>query len=379
MKKLKGTPGKEVSQSVEEESLSEAPVSEEVRRHMEAQLLALDDFPDDDESVIDDVASNNRVKPVVLSTTFSEEASIAKEIQTQAQENVKRVLGDIAAGRPIACERVEESSAQLLESFQRNSNAMLALALLQQEDNNTFVHSVNVATYLMAFSLYMGFDEQAVINIGMGGMLHDVGLAYLIAKGKSDPKYALKKGANRIVESHVDHGVRVLQNLQEIPEEVIIIASLHHERSNGAGYPKGLLGEDIHIIGKMAGIVDEFDRMGSDHPTNTLKKMLKQENGNFDSDLIQMFIKAIGIYPVGSMVELQNGSIAVVAENDSEALLQPVVHVVYNKKRKKCEQIQRIDLKRVKKGSTYHIKSVIRMKRQGFDALGTLLAPIKEN
>ncbi|MBF0380196.1 MAG: bacteriohemerythrin [Magnetococcales bacterium] len=344
--------------------------NDEIEEHLKAQLQDLENF--EKEGTVN-------VPQEIKKVDFKEEISVASNLKQKAQENVKMILDDIAADRPVEYKKIAESAADLFESFQRNKNAMLALALIQDKDSSIFSHCVNVATYLMAFSLILGFDEKTTINIGMGGMLHDIGMAGLNPNNNFKQKPTLAKD-KELMGSHVNEGLTLLKNMQDIPQEVMIIAGQHHEKIDGTGYPNGLSGGEIHIYGKMAGIVNEFERLTSYQynkapisSNKALKKILKQSKNSFDAELIQMFIKAIGIHPIGTVVELRNGCVAVVIENDSEALLQPVVNVVYNEKGKRVKTVQTVDLKSEKKSSARQIKRVTKIKNRGFDPMDALL------
>jgi hemerythrin-like metal-binding protein/putative nucleotidyltransferase with HDIG domain len=336
----------------------DSDTSDEIKQSLEAQLQALDDFDDDVATTVE-----------IPQKDFTQEISIASDAKFQAQDSVKAVLQDIAADRPVKHEKIADSSALLLNSFKRNTSALLALALLEDKEDSIIVHSVKVATYLIAFCKIMGFDEHTTINIGMGGMLHDIGKSRATSKvSDSESK-------------HVKDGREMLEAIPGFPEEVIIIASQHHERIDGSGFPNKLIGDKIQTVGQMAGIANLFDKLTSQRPNQepmapnvAFKHLLGISGTQFDPELIQKFIKAIGIHPVGTTVELQDGSIAVVAENDPDSLLLPVVNVVYDKNGEKNDELQQIDLKKEKTNSNLQIKRVAKVKHKGFDPLDALLA-----
>jgi hemerythrin-like metal-binding protein len=357
-------------QHIDDDVLRTSATRDDVKIQLKKQLKALYDFKD-----IEITSANNKVTAV----EFNEEISIASNIKMQACENIKLILDDIAADRPIELKRIADSSASILKSFERNKNALLALSLIKDKDSSVVVHSVNVAIYLIAFSKVMGFGEHTIINIGIGGLLHDIGLVGLASKNKIDRKQALPKELKR-QENHIQKCLEILGNINNIPQEVSIIAGQHHERKDGTGYPNSLCSNEIHILGKMASIVDEFDRITSNRPNKTplspdkaIIQLLKQSKNCFDSELIHIFIKTIGIHPIGTVVELNNGCITVVTENDSESMLQPVVNVVYNEKGIRTEKIRIVDLKKAQKDSPTQIKRVTKIKQRDFDPMDAIL------
>jgi hemerythrin-like metal-binding protein/putative nucleotidyltransferase with HDIG domain len=348
------------------------PEDAKLQQEARLQILSLDEEQD-----YEIISKTEFIKTVA----FDEELAVANDVKIQAQENVKKILDDICASCPVEYKTIAESSSNIIESLERNQNAMLALALVQDKDNSTFVHSVNVATYMIVFAKAMGFDKDTMVKVGMGGMLHDVGLSDILSKNGSDKPRVKGQEFSKLMKSHVNNGLEILKKITDLPDEVLIIAGQHHERNDGSGFPEGLVGDDIHLLGKMAIIIDEFDRITSKiensfpiSPKEALKKLLEKGGDAFDQNLVQTFIKAIGIYPVGTTVELKNGSVAVVAENYPGTLLQPVVNVVLDSTGKKNERVKQIDL-RVEKGSSdFQIKRVTRVKNRSFDPMDALLA-----
>jgi HD-GYP domain-containing protein (c-di-GMP phosphodiesterase class II) len=219
----------------------------------------------------------------------------------------------------------------------------------------------------------------------MGGLLHDVGMACLEINKTSKYKHLLPEGNKQSLDDHVVLGIEKLNELPDIPEEVMIMASQHHECIDGSGFPNALSGDDIHLFGRMLAIANSFDAWTSEQPDGAplspkaaLKKLLEQGGKMFDTELVQKFILAIGIYPVGTTVELQDGSIAVVAENDSKALLKPIVNIVYDKQGNKSDRVKKVDLKGENNKSPLQIKRVTKVKHTGFDPMDALLA-LREN
>ncbi|MBF0381639.1 MAG: HD domain-containing protein, partial [Magnetococcales bacterium] len=227
----------------------------------------------------------------------------------------------------------------------------------------------------------MGFDKETMVKVGIGGMLHDIGLSTILTKNGTDIPRVNGQEYSMLMKSHVKLGLELIKKIPDIPLEAFTIIGQHHERNDGTGYPNGLVGDETHILGKMAQIVDEFDRLTSKiedeypiSPKEALKKILEQGGKGFDTGLVQMFIKAIGIYPVGTTVELKNSSIAVVAENYPGTLLQPVINVVYDSSGKRNERVKQIDLRVEKGASEFQIKRVTKVKSRSFDPMDALMA-----
>ena len=170
----------------------------------------------------------------------------------------------------------------------------------------------------------------------MAGMLHDIGKmrvpdAILNKPGSlSEPEFEIMK-------SHVPLGLETLRQTPGISPSVIQVAAEHHERMDGSGYPAGLRGDAISRLGRMAAIIDVYDAITSIRvyyhgiePAAALQHLFQRGTGQFDGDLVEHFIQAIGIYPVGSLVRLASGRLAVVLEQQQDGLLRPKVRVLYD-------------------------------------------------
>jgi putative nucleotidyltransferase with HDIG domain len=204
-----------------------AQSAQEVMAALEAQMLEL---ADDEERL-------SLQQPVL----FHEELKQASLAKSHARKIVSNVLEDARMGKQVILAPVRSAVRQMAESLFRNPNAVLSLSLIKKKDEYTFMHSVNVGIFLMSFCRAMEFDDEKVISIGVGGMLHDIGKmrtpeAILNKKGKLTPQEF------DIIKRHVIFSQKILQETPGIDEVSIRVAAQHHERFDGTGYPLGLKG-----------------------------------------------------------------------------------------------------------------------------------------
>jgi putative nucleotidyltransferase with HDIG domain len=224
------------------------------------------------------------------------------------------------------------------DSILRNGDALLALCRVKTKDDYTFQHSVSVGALLIAFCRELGMDADEVHQAGVGGMLHDLGKvrvpdAVLNKPGRlTDEEFAVMKG-------HVVESRRILEDTPNISDIALRVAAEHHERYDGSGYAAGLKGEAISRIGQMAAICDVYDAITSDRvyhkgmaPTEALRKIFEWSKFHFNPQLTQAFLRCIGIYPVGTLVKLESGRLAVVLAQHEGNLLQPLVRIVFHAK-----------------------------------------------
>jgi putative nucleotidyltransferase with HDIG domain len=236
-------------------------------------------------------------------------------------------------------------------SAMRNPGALISLGRIKQADTYTFEHSVSICALLMSFCQALGMDAATVEEAGMGGLLHDIGKMKIPNEILNKPG-KLTEDEFAIMKSHAALSRDILSEVPGISTMVIQIAGEHHEKVAGGGYPLGLAGEAISQIGRMTAIVDVYDALTStrvyrkgQEPTLVMKRLLEWSGSHLDHELVQRFIRTLGIYPVGSLVRLSGGRLAVVTEQ-GENLLKPIVRVVFDTTRKVRLQPRDLDLAR---------------------------------
>lgn len=298
-------------------------------------------------------------RPAQPRTTHREELAYAQAVRAEADQVIQGVLADARLGKQAQVERVEPVVAEITDSILRNPGTLVSLLRLREGDNYTFTHCVSVATLLVTFGRHLGMERSQLMELGVGGMLHDLGKMRV-------PDHILNKPGKLTDEEfdtmkrHVDLGMELLKSTPGITPAMAQIAGEHHERFGGAGYPNGLHGFQISATGRMAAIVDVYDAITSNRcyhrgmePAMALQKIFEWSEHHFDPELAQQFIQAVGIYPVGSLVRLASQRLAVVVDQGEGGLLYPVVRVVYDAKRRKAITPKDLDLSRPEHGGDH--------------------------
>jgi putative nucleotidyltransferase with HDIG domain len=302
-------------------------------------------------------------RPEPDQTSHSQELEVAKRIQSEATQVITSVLSDVRLGKQIEVERVSPVVGKITESILRNQGTLVSLCRIKERDTYTFQHSVSVCTLLVTFCRYMGMSQEVIQEAGIGGMLHDIGKMrvpdHILNKpGKlTDSEFEIMKG-------HVTLGMDILRQTPGISTTVMQISGEHHERYEGSGYPTKKRAQEISQLGRMAAIVDVYDAITSNRvyhtgmePSVALQKLFEWSKNHLDEELVQHFIQAIGIYPVGSLVRLESNRLAVVVQQGTAGLLYPVVRLVYDIKRNTRLSPMDEDLSNAESGGDHIVSS----------------------
>jgi putative nucleotidyltransferase with HDIG domain len=268
--------------------------------------------------------------------TFSEELPEATAIYREASEVVASMLADARLGKQLSVDRVRPIVSRIMNSLLRNSGALLSLNRIKAGDKYTFQHSVSVATLMIVFGRCMGLGAEELYQAGLGGIVHDIGKMQVPEKILNKPDL-LTDAEFVIMKSHVTLGLAMLKETPDITGPMLEITGQHHERFDGTGYPNGLTAFNISQTGRMAAIVDVYDAITSNRcyhtgmePAMALKKLFEWSAHHFDEALVQSFIQAVGIYPVGSLVRMESNRLGVVIEQGREGLLYPIVRIIFD-------------------------------------------------
>jgi HD-GYP domain-containing protein (c-di-GMP phosphodiesterase class II) len=233
-----------------------------------------------------------------------------------------------------------------------------------------------------AFARALGLDDETVRVAGMGGLLHDIG-KILVPDDILNKPGPLTEEEYEDMKHHVARGRAVLETAAHIHAISVEVAYQHHERMDGSGYPRGLHGPDISLLSKMVAICDVYDALTSDRvyrkamPAHeALRHLFEWSAHHFDRDLVQQFVRLIGIYPAGTHVLLKSRRIALVLEQSEETLLKPVVRVFWDAARHRPLQPFVVDLSDAKpKGGVDEIQSAVDLSDRQIPAeMGSLIS-----
>lgn len=269
-----------------------------------------------------------------------EELLVAKDIHSRSQEMIRGIVEDLKRDRQLDLDKASEVIGEMVESINRTPDALLWLTKLKSRDSYAYDHGIDVAIHLLAFGRHLGFPKETMHTLGLAGLMQDIGKLKLREELLSKPG-KLTATEFQEMQHHVGFSVDILKGTKDIPVEVLQIVLQHHERADGSGYPAKLRSTQISTHGAMAGIVDSFEALTSERPyapaqsTHQALQQLNRWKGKvFHDGLVEQFIQCIGIFPVGSLVELNTGDVAVVVAQNKIRRLKPKVMLVLDPEKK---------------------------------------------
>lgn len=295
-------------------------------------------------------AANRPIAPVVSTTITSRSAPDSgplkneiKEVvqaQTAAKTNITRVMEDVRMGKSLDTKDTKTAVTQMVSAISASPNSMLWLANLQQRHERTASHCLNTSILSIAFGKHLGLSDVDLNMLGQGAMLHDIGKVR-IPPAILDKAGPLTEEERQLVRKHPVDGEAVLKLTRQLPDKVLEIVRWHHERLDGKGYPDGLAGDAVPLGARIVGLVDTYESLTSDSPYRPAStaadalRVLRTEGAEaYGKDLVQEFIRCLGIYPIGSLVECNNGALAVVVSSTPASRLKPVIMVVRDERGK---------------------------------------------
>lgn len=316
--------------------------------------------------------------------TFEDEFPRAKRDYEEIQTQLKGLFKDVRIGHAIKTPEVKRHVQQITNSIVRNPDAMMLMTNLKAIDEYLVIHALNVCIVTLVFARFLGFKPDEMHELGMGALLHDIGEIRL-------PKEILNKPGElspeeyATIQKHTDYGVSILSQTDNISEIVLDVVMHHHERINRSGYPEKLSGQEISQFAKIVGIVDVYDSLTS--PTTyrsymsnneALKSMYDWRGTLFDEMLVEKFIKCLGVYPIGSTLELNSGEIGIVISTSPQSRLLPTLLLVKDSGNKFYDPPKIINLSQFREEgeNMYEIRNIVRPEQYDVDLKRYILREI---
>jgi HD-GYP domain-containing protein (c-di-GMP phosphodiesterase class II) len=285
------------------------------------------------------------------------------EVYLRAIEEYDRITADIMEGRDPERTKIDSVVNLLLERIKENRNEMIQLILMGGKVERSISAGVINVTILSAImGMVLRFTSHRLIQLTTAAYLHDVGMMK-VSKEILAKKETLSPEELNQIRTHPIHSYRMISKELKYPEEIGIIALQHHERWDGQGYPRRLHGEDINISSRVVAVADAYIAMINERPYrnsiigySAMKSVLNDNGRHFDPRILKAFLESMGIYPIGSIVQLNNSAIGRVVEIHAEAPLRPVIELIVDEYSNSVNEREAIDL--LTKKSLFIVKAV---------------------
>ena len=273
---------------------------------------------------------------------------------------------------PNASRGIVDSLAQAVA---QNRTALLALTALKNYDNYTFTHMVNVSILTMGQARGLGIDGALLREFGLSALMHDIGKVKTPTEILNKPE-KLDEREFEIMKRHTVDGAEILRRTPEMPTLAPIVAFEHHLRLDGTGYPNGVNRGQLNLATMLCGVADVYDAMRSQRhyqaafPTDRILAVLQRNDGKqFDQNLVRRFAQLVGIYPVGNLVRLSTGEIAVVLKAYAPDPYRPRVQVLRGAEGADLERPYEINLWETEEGRSVSIQAPLDPLLYGIDPL----------
>ena len=288
--------------------------------------------------------------------TVENEHPVARRAYEAAHNQVENLLEQARLGNVLDTQGAKDVVGNCIDSILRNPSALLWMVKIKHMDYYTMEHCLNVCILAIAFGRHLRLPENELINLGVGGLLHDVGKMQIPDKILNKPG-KLTEEEFVIMKAHPEEGRKLLMKSQGSLSSAIDVAINHHERMDGKGYPHGLFAHELSSYARIIAIVDAFDAMTSERcydkarsTLESLKEIYRHRGTHFDEALALEFIQLMGPYPPGTIVELGNGYVGIVLSSQIKKRHLPNVKLVLdNNKQPVFEEF--IDLLDVERGT----------------------------
>ncbi|MGI2260644.1 HD-GYP domain-containing protein [Shewanella sp. GXUN23E] len=276
----------------------------------------------------------------------------ARHLVTEAKGMIRKVLGEVFEGKAIEVAPVEVLADKIIESVMLDTDALQYVSALRSKDAYLLEHSVNVAVLLVTFGRHLDLPATTLRQLAVGGILHDIGKIRIDNRILHKPGRLTPQEYEQI-KQHQAFAMDALANSTQLHPVSKEVCLMHHEKLDGSGYPCGLAGDAIPLHGRISNICDIYDALTADRcykeamsPAAAFKVLLGMTPDQLDQQLVYEFIRCVGVYPVGSLVQLTDGRVGIVWDACGREVRQPVVKCFYSLKQQHYTEVSFVDLQR---------------------------------
>lgn len=282
--------------------------------------------------------------------SLQEETPRARKAHAILHHLAATMEDDLRAGRRISAESVRTAVEPMVDSLLRNPDSLFWLISMMRRDDYAYLHAVNCSALAAAFGRHLALPKDVLVDMATGGFLMDIGMT-MLPRVLVDPSASGSADDSLRMRDHVAAGLDALEKAGIEGAWTRDMLAHHHERHDGSGYPAGLAGAAIPLAGRIAGIIDTYDVLISDHPTcrgesqhGALQAIYRASDRLYQGEVVEQFLQCLSVYPTGSLVELNSGEVAVVMSQNQARRLQPRVMVLLDADKRPYRPYRDVDL-----------------------------------
>jgi putative nucleotidyltransferase with HDIG domain len=267
--------------------------------------------------------------------TIAAKMSAARAVRNKILTVMEGIFEGVKIGKPVNSSVLKHAVVGLLDSVLHRSEAILILIQMQRFETTLLTHAVDVCVLALLLGVQQGLSEKQLETLGVGALLHDIGKTRL-------PRNVLRKTGEsgpqvqKLRQEHPRLGCVILTNNEDLDPEVLRIVMEHHERANGSGFPVGHTAEKLSPLSQLVGLVNVYDDLVSGQlggpvhqPTQALRRLYQLgKDGAFVDEHIMGFIRMLGVYPIGAVVEFNTRERGLVIATNTAESQKPLVLVV---------------------------------------------------
>lgn len=279
-----------------------------------------------------------------IQTTVRAEAAAAKDAYATLAKHHQRMMDRATLRGDVHFGELRRAVQPAIDSVLRNPNALAWTVFSRKRSSENYNRSVGTAIWCLLLGRHLEFDREMLEDLAMGGMLLDIGNS-MIPGSIAGTAGAISEEQKSLLRQHVEYGTGILDASQGVMQTVADMVRCHHERFDGSGYPQGLYGNQIPPFARIAGIADCYDAMTCESSYSkpmaaydAARALNEMRGKEFAAEVVEQFLAAMGMFPVASLVELNDGSVAVVLEQNPNNALRPKVLVLLDSNRERLPQ-----------------------------------------
>ncbi len=271
-------------------------------------------------------------------------------VHQKARKSVEGIYNAIRKDESFDMAGIEESSTEIINLLNETSNIFLFLYGLDEGKDYLVTHSVNVTFYSVIMGLALKYPMKSLKELAAGTMLIDAGMLKM-------PVYIIHKQSNltdqeyQQIKTHPLHGYKVLRQLGDLNERIANVTLQHHEQFDGKGYPRGLKGNEISEYARIASIADSYESQISKRSYrqkvyfyHAMRNLLSSGVNRFDPVILRVFLSRMSVYPIGSIVELNDKTVGIIIGSIPEKPLRPIIKMIIDEDKKRVEGTKIVNL-----------------------------------